>query len=292
MARKAVLTNLAGGGILALVLTMAPLGAAGAARTSPGSVAAVTDRSRNGSANDFLRLVWVRPGTVVNTLTLGKRAFFTATSFVEPRVKVEDLVNYVGNYYREGRDLAILRCRPSAEQTRVVAPILATWPNVLPAIAADLGGPGRVCTSPPLTAGEAQICQVALQYTDATQSVYVQGLMQAAEIASQLFATPETQDALSADFGIYPAFTGLGFTVQGSSIEGAATPMQTGEVLANSVVPEYLLVNARLGDAGCRCVQVPDYRKRISAPVDPAYIWKKGRLDGGACRKVARLGRS
>jgi hypothetical protein len=70
-------------------------------------------------------------------------------------------------------------------------------------------------------------------------------------------------------------------------------------MLRYSVVPEYLLNNLSLADAGCSCIQVPAYGDqnnpdlRHDAPVDPEYVSQRGKLDSdGACRKISRLGRA
>jgi hypothetical protein len=249
----------------------------------------ITKDSRADGYNDFLRLVWVPPGTAVTSITLGKRAFFTAATFFKPPATVDGFLDFIGNFYRDGQDLVIMRCRPTPEQRQVVNPLLATWPNVLPAIADDLGGPAGNCTSPNLSPGEQQICNVARQYEDVPQDVYIDGVREMAELASHLYDTPESADSLRTDYGIFPAFTGLGFAVRGSSANGVTPPMTTGSILANSVVPEYLLINARLKDATCRCVQVPDYEQRHTAQVDSDFIWKRGKLDNGACRRIDRL---
>jgi hypothetical protein len=77
---------------------------------------------------------------------------------------------------------------------------------------------------------------------------------------------------LISNYGIYPAFTGLGFTVWGSSAGGATVPMLTAGILRNSVVPEYLLKNATLEEANCRCVQVPESERLHTERVDPAVV--------------------
>lgn len=261
--------------------------AAAPPRNNPAYLA---DASRNSGYNDFLRAVWVPHGVPVKTLTLGKRAFFTATSFFKPQIGVEGFLNFIGNYYQDSKDLALMRCRPSEAQMPKLEPLLATWPNTFGAIAADLAGPEGHCASPELTPGEKLICDLAIQYQDPPQTVYSEGLAQALLLAAQMYATPEGTEALRKDYGIFPAFSGLGFAVQASaSPSGEIAPMTTADILRNAVVPEYLLSNALLEEAGCRCIQVPDYAKRRTAPIDPAYIWSRGKLNEGACRTVRKL---
>lgn len=247
------------------------------------NAATLTDQSRSDAYNDFIRVLWVNHGTSIRSLTLGKRAFFTASSFIKPPVTVDALLNYVGNYYREDKDFVVMRCKPSAEQREKVQPILATWPN-------NFAGPTRECLSPDLSLGERQICSLALQYQDPQRTIYTLGLAQTLLLGSQMFATAQSREALSQDYGIFPAHTGLGFVVQASAASnGDTVPMTTDETLRNSIVPEYLLKNAELAEAGCRCLQVPENQKLHQALVDPAWIWHHGKLENGACRKVADL---
>lgn len=279
-----------------LALSASVLGIARAELPTPGEVlgrfhqknpAQVTDQSRSDSYNDFMRVLWVSPTTpVTNIAGPRKRGFFTASTFLEPPVTVDELLRLVGNRYRPGLDFAVMRCKPLAEQRSVVQPILATWPNVFPAIASDLGGPD--CTG--LTAGETQICKIASEFHDRERKVYTRGLRYTLRLGAKMFKTPESTDALDKDYGIFPAFTGLGFTVQASSTpDGMTVPMTTGEVLRNSVVPEYLLKNADLADANCRCVRVSESESLHTEPVDPEFVWKHGKLVNGACRPVSEL---
>lgn len=184
-----------------------------------------------------------------------------------------------------------MRCRPPAIQRENLAPILATWPKVFAAIVTDLGGRSYTCPAPDPTDGDNVIYCVAVEYEDTEQSVFVTGLESALNLATQLYATPASSTALSQDYGIYPAFTGLGFTINSS---GITSSMTTASVLRNSIVPEYLLNNLPLADAGCRCIQVSEYPnpgKRHSAPIDPNFVWLRGRLQGNACHQIPRFAR-
>ena len=252
----------------------------------------VTDNSRSDSYNDFLRIIWVPHGITVNTITRGLRGFFSASTFFKPPVTVDDYLRFSGNFYREGQDFVEMRCQPSPEQRQAVLPFLAAWPNTFHAIAADLGGPNHDCTSPSLTPGEKQICELAIHYQDPTDTIYDNGLASTLIRGAQMFATPESRDALSKDYGIFTAHTGLGFTVQLSAapVSGAIVPMTTAEVLRNSIIPEYLLKNANLANAGCRCLQVPEKESLHTSPVSPVEIWRRGELVDGACRRVDHLG--
>lgn len=256
--------------------------------TTAANAASLTRRSRAAAYHDFLRVVWVPPGLRITTVgkPRAKRAFFTASSFLNPPATVDQVVSFVGGAYREGQDLGLMVCRPPVADASVTQPILATWPNVLPLIKNDLGD----CEAGTLTPGEREICTVAEQYRDRKFLMYTQGLRQTLDVAVQLFATELGQNALWDDFSIGNAFTGLGFTVWGSSTpDTPTTPLTAGSMLQRSVVPEYLLRNVTLQDGNCRCVQVPESESLHKEPVDPASIWAVGRLDDGACRQLPAL---
>lgn len=266
--------------------------------------AGITDTSRDETTfADFIRLVWVDHGTPVTYIgrndaaVKNVRAFFTATTFVKPAVTVDQLIALVGNYFHAGQDIVLMRCRPTPEQRQLLSPILATWPNVFSAIVSDFQAQGYSCPPDPNDGNNVMYCG-AKSYQDFQQSVFVSGLLAAFTSANQIFQNSGSSpgaDALKKNYGIYPAFTGLGFAAAGS---GTAGTMSATQVLRESIVPEYLLKNISLADAGCRCIQVPQYGNakssdiRHSKPVDPKYVWQRGRLDNGECHQIARLRRS
>ena len=280
-----------------------PASSAHAAPPYQKTVAGVTDTSRNTAAfADYMRLIWVRPGTQVSFIgrndaaVMNRRAFVTATSFIRPAVTVDQFAMLVGNFYPDSQDLVLMRCRPSTVQKEVLSPILATWPNVYAAIVSDFQNQGFTCPAPDPSNGNNVMYCAALGYADSQQTVFVDGLSTAFSTAGQIFQSSATSPgalALKTNYGIFPAFTGLGFTVSGS---GMVAAMNTTQALRESIVPEYLLKNAALTDVGCRCIQVPVYGNRKNPdlrhgkPVDPNYIWQRGRLQNGICREVSRLG--
>ncbi len=85
-------------------------------------------------------------------------------------------------------------------------------------------------------------------------------------------------------YGIYPAFSGLGYAVKGS---GSGAPMGAGEALQRSVAPEYLLKNTTLADASCFCLIVSPYNGRSSDPLDVDFVAQKGGF--GECTSASRL---
>ncbi len=261
--------------------------------------AGISDTSRDASSyGDFMRAIWVQSGTQVSYVgrqNVNLRVFFTATSFIKPAITVDQYLTLVGNYYPSGQDLVLMRCRPSADQRQNVNPILATWPNVFSAIVSDFQGSGFSCPPNPADGNNVMYC-AAVAYQDAQQAVFVTGLSAALTSATQIFQNSTSSagaKALKTDYGIYPEFTGLGYVASGS---GFVNTMSTAQILRESVVPEYLLENVTLVDAGCRCIQVPQYGNtknpdlRHTKPVDPNYIWQKGKLQSGACHVIKKLG--
>lgn len=247
----------------------------------------ITDDSRQvGLADDYLRVLWVTHGTTVDHI--GRvdhnfRAFFSATRFFQPPSTVNDYLNWAGNYYDSQRDLVMLRCRPDGGQKVALAPILATWPNVFAAIAADLSGYGFSCPAPE-GSGDNELYCTALKYSDDQQVIYVNGLYSMFDIARDIFSSDTAAAAIKNRYGIYKAFTGLGFTVKDSTNDA---PLLGAQVLQQSVIPEYLLMNLSLADGGCTCVQVAAYEGRQSALLNPDFISSHGTLDNGACRQVS-----
>jgi hypothetical protein len=266
------------------------------------TVAGITEASRGDGVDDFLRAVWVPPGTAVTYLgrndqyVKNLRAFFTATSFVRPAVSVDQYIDLVGNVFQTQQDLVLMRCRPNSAQRQSLAPILATWPNVFDAIVSDFAG-AYSCPAVPTDGNNLIYCSALdyqIHYRDAAQAVFPVGLQDMLDIAGPLESDSTAAGALKSNYGIYPQFTGLGFTVHTS---GSTTSMTAATMLSYSVVPEYLLNNLSLADAGCRCIQVPTYGNRNDpdlrhgAPVDPGYVWQRGKLVNGACHQIKRLGR-
>ncbi|HEY6352775.1 MAG TPA: hypothetical protein VI636_25550 [Candidatus Angelobacter sp.] len=91
---------------------------------------------------------------------------------------------------------------------------------------------------------------------------------------------------LQSNYGIYPAFSGLGYSVK-DSYSLASQPMTSQQILVKSVSSEYILKNVSLADAGCRCISVSPYPGRSNAPFDPGFILQAG--GDGACKPVNRL---
>ncbi len=246
--------------------------------------AAITDQSRDVErTNDFLRIIFLPPG--VKPTTLGApaalRVFVGASTFFRPPLSVAETIEFPGLVDRASQDLIALRCVPPAPAA--VEPILATWPNVLERIAADLGG--QYTCPPPAGAAENEVYCLARGFTDEPSAVASTPLHRALTVGIAIFADPARADVVRRRYGIFPAFSGLGFSVKGS---GDGAPMLGADILRRSVVPEYLLKNVTLAEAGCRCISVPSYPGRESAPLDPDQVSREG--GAGTCLDVAQLG--
>jgi len=263
----------------ALVLALSLLAAPVAAETP----ATITDRSRNmDQIDDFLRVIFLPPG--VKPTTLGApaalRVFFGASAFYRPPLSLGETLDFPGIPDRATQDLVALRCVPPAQ---IVEPTLATWPNVFAMITADLGGP-YTCPAPAGAAENEVVC-LARGFTDEPSPVASMPVHQALGVGVAMLADPARADVLRRRYGIFPAFSGLGFSVKGS---GNGAPMLGADVLRRSVVPEYLLRNVSLAAAGCRCISVPPYPGREAAPLDPDQISREG--GDGRCVDVSQLG--
>lgn len=229
---------------------------AGGAGQSP---AKLTYLSRDtASINDFLRLFYL-PRDVIPAFLGGPnaiRVFATASVFFKPPMPLAETTSYPGLVDSTSLSLIALRCRPSDPSH--VSPILATWPQVFTAITDDFGSSGFVCPTPPSPSPENELYCMVKDFVDTAQPAASTSLEHALSLGASLFdpGSPELAQALKKYYGIYPAFSGLGFSVKGSG-DGHALSAQ--DALRNSVIPEYLLENVTLGVAGCSCVVVDSY---------------------------------
>jgi hypothetical protein len=91
---------------------------------------------------------------------------------------------------------------------------------------------------------------------------------------------------LQDNYGIFPAFTGSGYSVK-DSYSLSSEPMSSQQILVKSVSSEYILKNVSLSEAGCRCISVAPYPGRSDDRLDPDFIAKTG--GDGVCASVPRL---
>ena len=208
------------------------------------------------------------------------RAFATASTFFEPPIPLEDVASYIGIPEDPTLNLAAFRCRPPDPDLAV----LATWPNILRIIQEDFGTQFSCPPSLDAPPENEVFCAVA-GYIDTPEPSATLALESTFRVAAELFdpADPERADVLRRNYGIFPAFSGLGYAVRGS---GTATEFTAGDVLRNSIVPEYSLENLTLPELGCRCIIVPPYPGRSEDLLDPDFIAQRG---GSECRFVDRL---
>jgi hypothetical protein len=226
--------------------------------------------------NDFERIFYPKETEAVVRIGrdngVQRRAFVSATVMYQPPLAVEQIVHYVGADPNPTRDLAAMRCRPS--DLAAVQPILATWPNVFNAVAADLGGTYAPTDCPALPSDpvDRQVYCSALAFSDQPETKVPLALSNALATGAEIFvltgaAFQPTGSTTGADvlydlYGIGYGFSGLGFAVKNSFLAGQSVALTAGQALEQSVVPEYLLNNVTLGEGNCRCIRVKPYVNR------------------------------
>lgn len=250
------------------------------------STAVIVEKSRDtNETNDFIRIVFL-PRDVIPA-QLGRpsalRAFVGASVFYEPPVSVEKTAAFFGipvGQSQKELDLVAFRCIPG--EPAALEPSLATWPNVFERVVEDLG---EQYTCPAESASpENKLFCLAEDFTDTPNDIVTASIANAIGLGALIMNDPELAGVLGNIYGISSEFSGLGLAVNGAS--GNALTAQ--EALVRSVVPEYIVRNATLIEAGCFCIRVPPYEGREEAPLDPDFIMKKGGF--GECNFVDRLG--
>jgi len=280
------------GWVLTAVCLLVSLGCAHKTVTAPNpsALAMAVDRAHDPATQmDFFRVAFVPKGTTIDHLARpgALRGFVGASSYFLPAMPLSRMVTYPGLTDVPSNYLAAVRCKPS--DTSLIQPILATWPNVLQAITTDLAGAGLSCPPKPGDAGNEVYC-IAQRYHDTAGDDVTVVLTKTLEAAAELYPRDDSARSLwlEKEYGIYPAFSGLGLSVKDSYTLSPKDPLPAATILRNSITPEYLLRNVTLAEAGCRCIMVPPYPERSGAPIDPDFVWQKG--GNGACVTVERLG--
>jgi hypothetical protein len=213
------------------------------------------------------------------------RAFTTATALYSPPLKLADMPNYSGLVNNDEKMLVAMRCRPPHPEA--VDAVLATWPNVFLAIQRDVPLPSGACDAKP-TDPAAQMACFAVAFSDPPATKVPSLLAHTFNYAAKLYDADHVALAqwLQNNYGIYPAFSGMGYSVKDSySID--KQPMSSQQMLVKSVSSEYILKNVTLAEAGCRCILVAPYSGRSNDPVDPDFISQAG--GDGTCKPVDRL---
>jgi len=250
----------------------------------------VTDHVREATPDDFMRVTFVPAGVSVTTLSRpgSLRAFATATEVYDPPLKLKDFPAYSGLVNDDTKTLIAMRCQPL--QPEKIDALLATWPNVFTAIQRDLALDPKKCDGTATDDDTRAFC-FAHQYTDTPGDTVPISLAHTFSFAAQAFAAYSPLAAwLKTKYGIFPAFSGLGFSVKDSYYLDAQHPMDAQEILVKSISPEYILKNTSLKDAGCSCISVAPYPGRSEDLLDPEFIHKHG--GEGVCKPVEKLNQS
>jgi hypothetical protein len=244
---------------------------------------------REAAPNDYLRVSFLAPGTPVTSIARpgALRGFMTATVLYSPPLRVEDYPTYSGLVNDDSKELVAMRCKPP-EPAKVDA-VLATWPNVFAAVLRDVPlNPGECDPAPP-DPGKQMAC-FAKGFSDPAETAVPTALARTFNYAGTIYEGNHAGLAkwLQSSYGIYPAFAGTGYSVKDSYFIDKQ-PMTSDQMLVKSASSEYLLKNASLKEAGCRCISVAPYEGRAGDRLDPAFIEQAG--GEGVCKAVERLSR-
>jgi hypothetical protein len=259
---------------------------AATASSAPAPIVAV-DLAREALPGDYLRISFLSAGTPVTTLSRpgALRAFTTATVLYSPPLKVSEMPYYSGLENNDNNVLVAMRCRPLHPEA--VDAVLATWPNIFLAIQRDVPLASGACESPSSDPGR-QVACFARAFSDPPASKAPSALAHTFAYAATLFDDNHTALAqwLKNNYGIYPAFSGTGYSVKDSySLD--KQPMTSQQMLVKSVSSEYVLKNVSLAEAGCRCIAVKPYKDRSGDPLDPEFVWNAG--GDGVCKSIQKL---
>ena len=264
-------------------------GAANPAQASAPAPVVISDSVRESLPGDYLRVSFLSPGTPVTNLSRpgALRAFTTATALYSPPLKLAEMPYYSGLVNDDGKVLVAMRCHPPHPEA--VDAILATWPNVFLAVQRDVPLPPGACETAPTDPATQMAC-FARAFSDPPATKVPSSLAHTFNYAATLYDSDHTAlaDWLQKNYGIYPAFSGMGYSVKNSySID--KQPMTSQEMLVKSVSSEYILKNVTLAEAGCRCISVAPYPGRSNDPLDPDFISQAG--GEGTCKAVDHLAR-
>jgi hypothetical protein len=277
-------------------------------KAADNSPATVVDRTRTtdpstgfAAIDDFERIIYVKSTQSVTSIgrnnNVQKRAFVGATLDYEPAMPVQDVIRYAGGDVDAAYDLVAMRCRPpDPAKTQAV---LATWPNVFKALVADLGTTysSTACPAAQGDAVDKKVYCAALEFVDQPNiqvPLPLQAMMNAGVALLQLQggAFQPTGSTVGADvlydlYGIGYGFSGLGYSVKNSYLSGHNVSLDSAQILAQSVVPEYLLMNVTLADGGCSCIRVNSYAGRDQGLIRWDRVLELGSQD--SCTVLSRL---
>ena len=256
-------------------------GASGIAQAVTAIAAAlVSQQTRQPSYDDFLRLIFqnLNPPPTKLGGPNAYRVFFGATAFYQPPITVAQIADFSGIPVDSTMSLFVLRCIPPDGSP--ADPVLATWPNVISKMLDDYENKPPT----PGTTDEA-ILTIAQSFTDFGSQIVDEPLYNALGVGKQFFESYPAgsmnpvftaklmQNQVQTRFGTYPAFSGLGYAVEGTATGPALTAAQEA---AQMIVPEYILSNVTLAQAGCYCIQVPPSAGRDTSLLDPDFVKEVG----------------
>lgn len=277
-----------------LICSCAVLLATGCAAHRPGKInlasapVVISDSLREAAPGDYLRVSFLPAGVTVTTLSRpgALRAFTTATALYSPPLKLAEMPYYSGLVNNDTNVLVAMRCRPTHPEA--VDAVLATWPNVFLAVQRDVPLRSGACDAASPDPATQMAC-FAKGFSDPPATEVPSSLAHTFNYAAKLYDGPTLKvlaQWLQDNYGIYPAFSGMGYSVKDSySLD--KQPMSSQQVLVKSVSSEYIFKNVSLAEAGCRCISVAPYPGRSNDPVDPDFISQAG--GDGVCKPVDRL---
>ncbi len=264
--------------------------------------------------NDFTRLIFVKPTASVTNLgktntyqgkLIQAREFVSATVLYQPPLPATVDARFVGGDAFSNQDLVAMRCRPpSPGQLQAT---VASWPNVFAEATSDLadlmGYTPSDCPTKNLDPSypvDQRVYCASENFSDEKNVMVPIALQNAVDTGATIFQFTGTAflptgstkgaDVLFDLYGIGSGFSGLGYSVADSFIQGANVALTADQSLEQSVVTEYLALNVPLAAANCRCVRVTPYAGRDTSPLDWNRVWSKGKLaSDGSCVKRARI---
>ncbi len=310
-------------GAVALGTTSCNSGSTAEAQSAPPPApATVVDNTRvsdptTGFAliNDFTRVIFTnKPAPVTNIGRTDKvyqgklvqaRAFMSATVLYQPPLPAIDDAHFIGSDDPGSStyDLVAMRCKPSDPSQ--VQPRVASWPNIFVIATSDLAAlmgynPADYCPADPTDPVDQQVYCASASFSDLKTISVPLTLQNAVDTGATIFQftgapfapTGSTTGAnvLYDLYGIGPAFSGLGYSVEDSYLvsQGGNVPLTSAQTLEQSVVTEYVLMNVTLKDANCRCVRVTPYDNRDTSLLNWNRVWAAGKLDPTDGHCVAR----
>ncbi len=261
-------------------------GTAGAFRFPPPqqAVALTSEQTRQPAYNDFLRLIFANIAPATN---LGGpnayRVSLGATAFYNPPITNPQIATFSGLPVNSTVPLFAMRCIPPPNSA--AAPAIAFWPNLISAMLTDYEA------NPP-AAGSADeaILTIAQGFSDISSPVATESLSNALSTGEQFFesypkggpeeiSAADMQAQMSRRFGTSVGFTGLGYAAAGTQ---TSPSFDSTQVLQSIVIPDFILKNVTLAEAGCHCVELaPTIPNRDQRKLDPDFIIREG--GDGSC---------